>query len=78
MMSVMQAHPIAEQAAIQPQEMSGRPAPAAKSAAPIAEGVIDRNWCIEMLEARVRKFERQKLFHIARALSSVAAEISSY
>jgi hypothetical protein len=43
-----------------------------------ADDVIDRKWCVEMLEARAREFQKQKLFPMARALSSIAAEISNH
>jgi hypothetical protein len=74
----MPAYPILEQATREPETASGRSPLADALPAPIAADVIDRNWCVEMLEARAREFEKQKLFHVARALSSIAAEISSH
>lgn len=77
-MSIMPAYPILEQARREPEAMSGRSSLAEPLPAPIADNVIDRNWCVETLEARAREFQKRKLFHIARALSSIAAEISSH
>jgi hypothetical protein len=75
-MLIMPAYPILEQ--VTREAMSGRPPLAEPLPAPIANDVIDRVWCVEMLEARAREFQKQKLFHIARALSSIAVEISSH
>ena len=75
-MSFMPADP--KQATLASQVMPGRSPAAEPLSASVADGVIDRNWCVEMLEARAREFEKQKLFHVARALSSIAAEISSH
>lgn len=33
--------------------------------------------CISLLRERARRFERQKLFHLSRALRSIAQEIDS-
>lgn len=77
-MSFMPAYPILELAALEPEAMPGRSPPSEPQPAPVADDVVDRNWCMEILESRARKFEKQKLFHIARALSSIAAEISSH
>jgi hypothetical protein len=74
----MPAYPILELAVLKPKAMSGRSPPSQPQPAPGADDVIDRHWCVEMLESRARKFEKQNLFHIARALSSIAAEISSH